>query len=421
MNRTSLAWVLPVALAVPLATPAIVAGCSSDSSTSDDPGAGAAGTPGVGGSSGAGGKAGGAGGKTGGAGGKAGGAGGKAGGAGTGGTGGSKAGASGVAGQSGAGTGGAAGQGGSGLAGKGSGGAGMGGSGAAGKGAGGSAGAGGAAGGGQGGAGMGGAAGGTGGGGAGGAGACTDGSTVACGLCNRGKQTCSGGVLGPCELPTPATSILFPLTIRDQHSYNLSDGPNPLGLHIDFNNANGDDKGIVEKTLGADHKPVYAHGNGGTATTHGKMPFSQWYNDVPGVNQSKTLMLTLTLQNPDPPTYAYDNQAFFPIDNDLLGNEGFDHNYSFTVESHTTFLYQGGETFSFAGDDDVFVFLNHQLAIDLGGVHGTESASIKLDDIASQLGMTVCTNYDFDLFYNERHVTGSDLALTTTIALSGKP
>ena len=36
------------------------------------------------------------------------------------------------------------------------------------------------------------------------------------------------------------------------------------------------------------------------------------------------------------------------------------------------------EITSFAGDDDVFVFINDNLAIDLGGVHNTESAFINL-------------------------------------------
>jgi fibro-slime domain-containing protein len=389
-------------LAAPLAAPSIIAGCSSDASTaSGDESAGLGGASGA--AAGAAGQGGTAGGGAGGS--KAGGAQGGAAGQGGGGPGGT----GGVSGQGGSGAkGGSAGQGGGGPAGQGGGPAGQGG-GPAGQGGGP--------------AGQGGGPAGQGGGpaGQGGQGGCVTGATQSCGVCNRGTSTCASGVFGECVLPTPAPSIVLAATIRDHHSFNLTDGPNPLGIHVDFNNAAGDDRGIVAPQLGPDKKPVYANPGGTTATTHGKSFFDQWYNDVPGVNQGMQLDLKLDLQGASPPTYSYSNQDFFPIDNLLLGNEGFAHNYSFTVELHTSFLYQGGETFSFAGDDDVFVFLNNQLAIDLGGVHVTEGASIELDKIASQFGMTTCNNYDFTLFYNERHATGSDLTLTTTIALTGKP
>ncbi|MGV1099788.1 fibro-slime domain-containing protein [Thiovibrio sp. JS02] len=171
--------------------------------------------------------------------------------------------------------------------------------------------------------------------------------------------------------------------------------------------------GLVETTLGADKNPVRT--GKVTASMPGALSiYDEWYNDVAGVNMAQNL--TLTLDNTitaDPGVYTYTNNAFFPIDNQLLGNEGRSHNYHFTFELHTGFTYQGGETFAFTGDDDLWVFIDDQLVIDLGGVHSAASGSVALDT----LGLTVGELYDFDLFFAERHTTQSSFRIDTSIAL----
>jgi fibro-slime domain-containing protein len=130
---------------------------------------------------------------------------------------------------------------------------------------------------------------------------------------------------------------------------------------------------------------------------------------------AKQVDLVLTRQ-PDG-TYRYNNNEYFPIDNQLFGNEGNPHNYHFTTEIHTTFTYRGGETFSFTGDDDLFVFINGKLAIDLGGVHGAQTGHVAL----STLGLTVGQSYPLDIFQAERQCCGSNFSITTTLQLVSEP
>jgi fibro-slime domain-containing protein len=182
--------------------------------------------------------------------------------------------------------------------------------------------------------------------------------------------------------------------------------------HPDFEKFLGDDRGIVKDDLGADQKPVYA-GAPTTPTTTGKANFDQWYRDVDGVNLAFPYDFTLGKGAGD--VYTYENNSFFPLDDKGFGDEGNPHNYHFTFELHTTFLYSGGETFTFVGDDDLWTFINKKLAINLGGVHGAESQSVDLDSFAAGAGIQKGKIYALDLFFAERHTVASEFRIDTTL------
>lgn len=226
--------------------------------------------------------------------------------------------------------------------------------------------------------------------------------------CGPGHETCRAGKWGACDAKQPRPPQLH-ATVRD-----FSPKTHP-DFEADY--PGGLDAGIVRRDLGLDDVPVYA-GMPRTPSTSGAANFDKWYHDDP-VNRSAPLDLQLKADSEDPGRFVYDDHDFFPIDGQLLGNEGRLHNFHFTLEAHTQFEYRGGEEFSFSGDDDMWVFINHQLAIDLGGLHQSLSARVALDDSAMVLGLVRGQVYHLDFFFAERHTTASNFTLRTSIAEPG--
>ena len=199
--------------------------------------------------------------------------------------------------------------------------------------------------------------------------------------------------------------------------------------------------GLVLAQLGQDSKPVLnTSANYNAGMISGPTSFNQWFRDVPDVNIAVPHTIVLDNHQEGPGgVYSFarekqlsgDLKYFFPMDgkgwNDMRSVSTGNHNFYFTYELHTEFTYSDPDdrdydmVFSFTGDDDVWVYINGRLAVDIGGVHGQTQRSINLDSAAAQLGLEPGGTYNLDFFFAERHTTESNFRIETTLQLKEVP
>ncbi|MBN2717776.1 MAG: DUF4215 domain-containing protein [Deltaproteobacteria bacterium] len=262
--------------------------------------------------------------------------------------------------------------------------------------------------------------------------------------CDDGNRQDNDGCSAACKIETgfycqqivdpPPAVLEVPVIYRDF----IALPAEGARRHPDFELFSGDGitPGLVEHTLGIDGKPVYTGICESTAVadtddpnsvtnptlcpygaqTTSKPAFKQWHNDIDGINITSVGQLPLTRQADG--TYVFEDGDFFPVENAGWVADGSEeardgHNYGFTSELRYWFEYKGGESLQFLGDDDVWVFINNHLAVDIGGLHESQSAGITLDDTMGEaLGLTKGKIYEVVLFHAERHTYASRYKLT---------
>jgi fibro-slime domain-containing protein len=197
-------------------------------------------------------------------------------------------------------------------------------------------------------------------------------------------------------------------------------------------------RGLIEPTIGPGGKPVFKNSIGCPALLSSPVEcdtdwsvtipsitsaesFADWYKTVPEVNHEIAGQLTLTETFAGSGEYVYETDQFFP----LTTTQGFgltpaghhlQRNFLFTTEIHMNFEYRVGQRFAFRGDDDLWIFVNGKLAMDLGSMHGPADGVIDFDAQRTALAIAPGNVYQMDVFHAERHTDGSNFKFTTNIA-----
>lgn len=92
-------------------------------------------------------------------------------------------------------------------------------------------------------------------------------------------------------------------------------------------------------------------------------------------------------------------------------------NGSYTLRGEAQFVYQDNLYFEFSGDDDVYMYVNGVLALDLGGAHGICTKRVDLKDVATKCHLTPGEVATFTFFYMERNSDASNFKIETNMEL----
>ena len=166
-----------------------------------------------------------------------------------------------------------------------------------------------------------------------------------------------------------------------------------------------------------------------------------WYE----TNASTTQYPFLPVKNATG-TYAGETQTYYFVEDGVRGHSQYgstyvDRNYNYVMASNGEFVFHEEDNlfFQFEGDDDVYLFLNNELVLDIGGAHGISTVEFDVNDYVEwakgvlanpsaytekDIARANALNFEdgeivsFDFYYMERHGTGANCRIVTNMHIT---
>ncbi len=151
-----------------------------------------------------------------------------------------------------------------------------------------------------------------------------------------------------------------------------------------------------------------------------------FYPFLPITDQNNSTGMTMSPYFQDSGASCTDNAGQYYANRD----------FNYVLASNGEFVYREEDDlfFEFQGDDDVYLFINGQLVMDIGGAHSITSVNVNINDYVLAARQNVANGstserdlalamedggtYKFDFYYMERHGYGANMRIVTNIRVT---